>query len=371
MATEMTDHPALAEIRSRLPPLKVVEARTEADYYGATYLIASQMGLPEPPPLPLATWAHGIRMRDLFCPAEILWMKEPSHYKIVHRESEAQYLKAAGVTGVRVAGAPFLYTDALERCPRIPNSILIMPGHSLRETDHDWNCAAYAERVAELKERFDLVAACVYHSCIEKGLWIHDFERWGIPWFRGAQSSDMNSLIRMRALFDSFEQVTTNTIGSHIPYMLYTGGRASIWGEMIKYYKEDLKDLGIYKANPELLDLQLEWGSEESIRRTFPWLFRDPWEAEDNKAWADEMMGAAHRVELGKLKRFLGWGADQQFREHMRVRRKEARERKAVELKAKLKEKKRLEKKKLQDMERRRARKQREKEERRRKNPEK
>jgi hypothetical protein len=146
--------------------------------------------------------------------------------------------------------------------------------------------------------------------------------------------------------------------------MLYTGGRVSIWGEMIKYYREDFKDIGFYQRNPEILDLFLEWGSEESIRKLYPWLFREPWNAAENKAWADEILGESFRVPLGKLKRFLGWGADQQLREKLRIKREEAKAQKEVKLKAKLKEKRRLEKKKLEDIERRRARKQREREER-------
>jgi sialic acid synthase SpsE len=74
---------------------------------------------------------------------------------------------------------PFIYANAVE-VPRTPNSLLVMPAHSLPYTDHQWSEEEYAEQIASLKPQFSEVVACIAKACADKGSWKGAFAQAGV-----------------------------------------------------------------------------------------------------------------------------------------------------------------------------------------------
>jgi hypothetical protein len=133
------------------------------------------------------------------------------------------------------------------------------------------------------------------------------FEKHGIPWIAGADSSDRNALRRMAAIFATFESVTGNTLGSHVAYAAYSGCKVSIWGPFAEYRQEDFRGIPWYEKNWKKLPEMFEKLSQRYIRSRHGWLFKEPWVADTNKEWAARYMGLAYKREPAELGRLLGW----------------------------------------------------------------
>jgi hypothetical protein len=182
-----------------------------------------------------------------------------------------------------------------------------MPGHTLPYTDHGWNQKHYVQQIVSLKPHFSQIIACVNSSCIKKGYWIDEFEKNGIPCLQGADSSDRNSLIRLRILFRSFEYMTTNTIGSHVAYASSSGCKVSIFGDYGAYRREDFKNDPYYINYPAVLEEVLSKSSEDVIRRQYPWLFRHPADASSYQEWGKDMIGEGSHRSASEMAVLLGW----------------------------------------------------------------
>ncbi len=191
------------------------------------------------------SWQHGTippwhRLR----PEVLVYDAPRSTKRSVARQDEEAFLREGGYRDVRAIGLPIIYTQP-SGLSRIPNSLLVMPTHSLASDVLMPSCERYVEEIAEIKDHFDLVAACVSAYCIARNLWVPQFAEGGIPVARGAGIADTNALNRMRALFESFEYVTTDSYGSHVFYALYFGAKVSIWGTATPVFRENiLKDGG-------------------------------------------------------------------------------------------------------------------------------
>ena len=188
---------ALEPILRHLPPVEKIERRSEADYYGASHLIATKLGLAAPP-RSIASWKHGIIYESgLRSPQLLLSEGNRATRHLVTNQWQADRLREAGYWRVHATGVPFLYAERLAD-ERLRGSLLIMPAHSLSKSTHAFDEAGYVARLAGIRERFSVVAACVNATCVRRGMWIHALERAGIPWLVGADSHDRNALVRMQ-----------------------------------------------------------------------------------------------------------------------------------------------------------------------------
>jgi hypothetical protein len=89
----------------------------------------------------------------------------------------------------------------------------------------------------------NFIDECV-SECIRRAL---------IP-LRGAIAEDANSLVRIKYILSSFEQITTNCLGSHIAYSLAVGARVSIAGKFFRTSDLILKESSIHKKLIKLFE---------------------------------------------------------------------------------------------------------------------
>ena len=147
-----------------------------------------------------------------------------NEYVYTCRKDNEIILQKAGYLKSQAIGLPILYTKSLN-LRRIPRSLLVMPTHTLSGDSFD-DKTAFQEYVKEIKlstDGFEHVVICIHPSCHKNGLWTREFESQGFDVIYGALNYDRNALIRMRALFEQFEVVTTNGWGSHVAYALAFG----------------------------------------------------------------------------------------------------------------------------------------------------
>ena len=224
----------------------------------------------------------------------------------VARKDEVDFLKAGGYRDVRAIGLPIIYTKP-SGLQRTKNSLLVMPTHSSAFDVVVPSTEKYVREIASVQRRFSRVVACVAAPCMENGVLAKQFAQHGIPVLQGAGITDANSLKRMRALFESFEYVTTDNYGSHVFYALYFGAKVSIWGEPTPICRENLLKDGAWAPYPEAID---EFLSKENAEKAEVYLrpFRvEPWIGVTDVKSGEFMVGHHNKLSAEELRACFGW----------------------------------------------------------------
>lgn len=302
----------LKKILSILPSIQKIKVRSEADYYGVSYLVAKKLRLPFTL-RSLVGWKHGWLIADLYYKEQLTSGSSEAKF-LVPLVEHKHFLREHNINSEAI-GMPFVYVKDIitEKIERVKNSLLVMPPHSLPYTDHKWDEDSYAKQINDLKNQFDLIVVCLHQSCIEKKLWVDAFEKYNIPWIIGADALDKNALVRMYKIFNSFEFMTTNAIGSHVAYAAYCGCKVSIYGNYAEFSKTDFKNDPLYKRFPFLLEHNLKYSSKKSIEKSFYYLFNSPIDAKIRIKWAEEQLGEKNKVTFYELAKLLGWLPHYQF----------------------------------------------------------
>ncbi len=278
----------------------------EADYYGASLNIARQLGLPRAP-FSKSGWRHGwMHYPAKFVSQLTVWGKQESQYLLTKKE-DADFLKSHNIQA-KAVGMPFIYADAIDESLRKPNTLLVMPPHTLPYIPAIGNEEDYLLEIERIRHDFDSVVFCIHHSCFERGIWPDLLKKYGYPMIIGASAHQSNALVRLQKLFSSFEYVTSNILGSHIPYAAFCKAKVSFFGTFC-----DLTQLNYDKdpqaqANPELWDYIIENSKEAPVKKAMPFMFCEhPKEAGLHTAWAEHELGFANKKPAHEIAELLGW----------------------------------------------------------------
>jgi hypothetical protein len=316
---ECSDHLLAREIVSHLPARISGKLWHELDCYGIRGVIASQVGIPSDLPSDVK-WVHGWQWDPITHVDQLAAINQTAECRLVATKSHAEYLRQHGFTNVHAVGMPILYVPVPE-VERVPQSLLVMPPHSLAWTEHAWVEEEYVQYVLQIKRDFSAVVACVSGSCVDKGYWCDSFEKAGIPWIRGAEASDQNALRRMRKLLGMFEFMTTNNMGSHVAYAALSGCKVSIAGRYVPLDPSAYKNDEFYRAHPEVLEANVAKSSELVVRQYYPELFCDPARAIQRIPWAERVLGKECMRPPREIAGLLGWPENTRQLLRYRVRR--------------------------------------------------
>lgn len=309
------DAPLADDVRHALPAYESISHRCEPDAYGASHLIARKLGMRHAP-RSFAHWKHGWPHADLHHPVQLVGHASPDDTCLVPRAEHVELLREFGYLDAHAAGLPFVYAQS-QPVERRPGSLLVMPPHTLPYTDESWDEEAYVEAIASLKSSFSSIVACVHRDNIRKGQWTEAFERRGIEWIPGTRAQDKHGLTRMHTLFSMFEYMTTNTVGSHVPYAAYCGCKVSIYGPFSSRRKEDYQNDPLWSKHMDVLEQHLASTTEEATREKFPFLFVSPDDAERHDEWAARELGERFRRPPQEIAWLLGWATADQVRGYL------------------------------------------------------
>lgn len=295
-----------------IPEKEKIQRKNVLEFYGAIYNVAKLCGLDTPHIYNKhkIIWQHGWKPDYFNVNSKMVIAYndfDPGHMHLVARKDQEIFLKNNGYKNVEAIGLPICYLPD-NKFKRRPNSLLVVPVHSLDYTQHaHWNFENYANTIHDLAEHFDEIVACVHPSCFKKGYWVKDFEKLGIKCIEGADSFDKNALLRLQYLFSSFEFVTTNGFGSHVPYAALFGAKVSIFGEYCDLKAEDFKETPFYNDNRDILEPVIKLSSIKVTMEKFPELFTHPTEAREMIAWAKREVGWDNRRSINELKEIFHW----------------------------------------------------------------
>ncbi len=300
---ETNEHRLIEDTRIELPTLSYA--------YGAAHACARYCGFESPPYPPLGQMQHGwIRPDALINPQLVIWddgQADKEEYHWVNRKDVQDYLRLHGFINAHATGVGILYQEPVH-IPRLKNSLLVMPGHSLYTTEHDWDFQNYLQEILSIKQDFDTVTVCVHPACIEKGYWINAFQKAGLETITGALFAGKNALHRMLWMMNRFEYVTTNFVGTNLAYAAYAGAKVSFYGKFLKVKKHEMLNVELYQKQPHVLDLALMLNSEENIRKHYDFLFCDhPKAAKPLNEWGAYNLGIDDKRSPAELCDFFCW----------------------------------------------------------------
>jgi hypothetical protein len=289
-----------------LPDAESVPIRCEADYYGASRLIAEALGLSEPP-VSRSSWVHGCDMfpmpREVFSPH----FNVPEQTHLVGNQTAAKWWQANGFRKAVAVGCPFVYTRP-SGLPKIPGSVLAMPNHSLPGCSRDrQHVVTWLRMIDSIKNGFTSVTVCLHADDVEELLPL--VTQAGLQWIVGAKHNTA-SLPRMRALFDQCEFMFTDVQGSHVPYAAWCDCKVALLPPIYVREWEFMASHPHSKNYPQTRK-NLAFHEPDFIRQRLPFLFVErPEQAICPKEWAAELLGASCAREPETLARLLGWRAD-------------------------------------------------------------
>jgi hypothetical protein len=314
-----TDVPELMNLISdtliHLPPFQYSRlASSEIDYYGASTNIARSLGLPSIP-YTRASWLHGwmqypLTRIELLARDEATVCCDPKAVpNLVATTEQELFIKDHGYKYSKAVGLPFIYTKKTQ-ISRIPGSLLLMPAHTLKESNANYKLSKkhlLPENLSDLRKKFSLIVACLGGFCVQRGNYVESYENYGIPWVTGAWLHDAFALQRLRNLFSQFEYVATDSIGSHIPYAGYCGCKVIYYGKGKKMFPEDFAEVPFYQKYPHLIDIVIHEQKLETIQKRFPILFNNDSKSEALKTWSMAMLGAKNQIAPNEIAELIGW----------------------------------------------------------------
>lgn len=283
----------------------------EADYYGASQLIADQLGL-KLKPRSFSKWTHGwINLRPITSPEVIIdtdsLLKKQKCY-LVHTQDNVEMLSRHGISNGVAVGAPFIYVPHQSQIERIPGSLLVMPSHGIEDGELSSDQRECIEQILELSKDFEVVCFCLHQHTIQTTRITQELDRYNIPWVQGAGLHDINSLNRQHVLFRAFEFMMSNSLGSQIPYAASLGCKVSLGGKFYERNRDELVNVSLYRKYPHLLDDALHCCTESYARERIPWGFPDhPARASEKTAWALNELGHENLITPQEMARLLGW----------------------------------------------------------------
>lgn len=300
-----------------------IPRKNNLEFYGAIYNVASYCGLSRPflNQKGKFTWQHGWKPSYFnINPKIVIGYDEldPKSVHLVARVDQKVFLQEHGYQNVHAVGLPICYVPDV-KYERVPNSLLVMPPHSLESMNHNrLNFKEYVSLISDLKDTFSEIVVCVHPICLKKGYWVEDFKSVGIPVIEGADSFDRNALLRLQYLFSRFEFVTTNCFGSHIAYAALFGAKVSFYGNFFERKREDYDYNGVkfYQKNPEIHTTVLDLISENVTKQMLPDFFSHPLKAIERIQWGEKEVGRDQKLSQDELKDLFNWSRPEilQFR---------------------------------------------------------
>ena len=289
-------------------PCKPFRLISSTDRYGFTDILREQFGL-RWRPRSFATWVHGWAWWEATRSEELAIKNTDKEWMrcVVANAHEKELLESEGFKHIWIGGLPFAYTFP-SNLTRFNGSLLAMLPHSTESERLNKHCFEYLDYIESIKNNYSSVYVSVYYLDKSDEL-ISEISKRGLSFIDGARPDDANSLKRMRAIFDSFEFVTSNTMGSHIIYSLYSGCKTSLCGPMYSY------DESIFLANGspqkhsnEYIQQNLYILSNIYLMSNFQFLFTEtPINGFYSEEYGKQQVGYYNKLNNIEIKHALQW----------------------------------------------------------------
>jgi hypothetical protein len=294
-----------------LPSVKEVGLRNEADYYGASYCIAKQLGYWSVPKIECKGWTHGWTPVDesINRPEYFIYHGLGSDYFsddvfFVQNQFVEQLLRRRGFNNSFAIGMPIIYAgDSQVPIKRRSGSLLLMPSANC---SNDLDRSELIQKIKDSRGRFAEVYVSVHWSSYladKKKL-----ESLGYNVICGPKISDKNGLERARRVFQYFDYVVSDGFGSHLVYANYFGCKVCIPFSYKTCSIDDcVRELEKTNYPKDLYEVFYQRSSKNYLEKKAGFLFQDIFKSISNKEWADNELGVPFKKSPVELARLFGW----------------------------------------------------------------
>ena len=298
-----------------LPEYRRINLVSGVDRYGFSSLLAERLGVLWPR-RSFANWQHGWMWWGASSYEELMMddgLKKHSRF-IVSKSAELEVLKSAGFKNLWVGGLPFAYTEP-SKSGKVAGSLLAMPMHSAEQTTEATSnklaksLTDYLDYLESLKREFSSVWLSIYYLDFSIAL-LYEIRRRGLFLIEGARPNDANSLKRVRIIMDTFEFVTSNSIGSHVIYAMFSGCKVSVGGPELLVEESDFVLDNRFKGfSKKYIEESVYYLSRKYLQNRFSFILTDnPRNGFHSEEYAREEMGFYNILKNKDIMDALQWG---------------------------------------------------------------
>lgn len=247
-------------------------------------------------------WQHGWIPSNLrvVSPEQIVGSDGLSRFRrdwtyLVARQDQVDHLESFGYRDVRAIGLPVCYLRIAEQ-EKKPGSLLAVPHHSAtRTTSSLASHEKFAKRLLGLKGEFSEVSVLLNGMDFDTPVRAC-YEHHGLTVVRGALESDSSSLKRVVAQFCASEAVTSNHLGSAIPYAAQCGAKVSVIEGCFEVDQNYLWSNVLYRNCLPAARVVMTWESDWRAVSELAFLQLDPTESLPAVEWSSRELGLEHRL---------------------------------------------------------------------------
>lgn len=282
------------------------------DLYGAFDIAREYCGFSDfPSPYPKTScimWQHGVICWDISIPEQGFGAPIPSDKTklLLANKKLLKFYEIKNIKNVYAIGMPVVYLPDY-KIQRKENTLLVFPRHGVpNSTTNIETNIEYVNYINGISNYFNKVQISIFGPDIDRSAPVYKmFKSAGFEIIRGVEDSK-KTLHQQKLRLLSFSHITSNTMGSHIPYAAAFGCKVSIAGPVYKCQREHLENTDFYKLFPAALDVVTKY-SELSLRSYFPWLFCEPHEAKTCEAWGNEQIGLDCKLSPVEMFKLFEW----------------------------------------------------------------
>jgi hypothetical protein len=152
--------------------------------------------------------------------------RKKTHLQLVATKDQERQLQESGYSHVRAIGLPFCYVPN-QKILRPKNSAIFVFRHGIFEKDTRLEMLASISRAAHEASQLNVAPFMLIHGSDVNEKVVINAKELGVTLILGGHPQDINSLKRVRQVFEYFETVVTDYIGSHVLYATICGAHVS------------------------------------------------------------------------------------------------------------------------------------------------
>lgn len=279
-------------------PLTGGEIHAPNDYYGHASVLKRYAGLPDWYAIK-GVLEHGVVLSDRMwdadrdAPLPVAFSPSAWRAEVVQRLSG----KPAHPIGFGFLYAMRLVENAIPFPAQNAKGTLAFPCHSTHTIQARYDCAEYAEMLANLPAEQQPVTVCLYWKNFE-----HQEQRFykecGLPVVTAGHMFDRDFMLRLYDLLRRFRYATSNVVGTHILQAVAAGCRFFYAG----HQNVDWSVPQAEQVNTDAGSPAFQWRERESWR-----LFQSPVTeiTAEQRAFVDELIGTQHVLAPAALRSLL------------------------------------------------------------------
>ena len=259
-------------------------------------------------------WEHGWQDDEFICKNVTLykyWLNRKITQGVTTNKKK-KFLDENNFKNIHVAPSIFLFGKTLKKEKKNDdNNLLVLPNkiqHGVNDQEEERRLILYFDYILSFKNDYEKIFISVPPDEKLRDCYKNIFKKFNFNFIDGISAFDINGYDRVFELFNNFENITCQGMGSHIVYAQLMKKKISLCGpiyatkrNMLKFDIKDNCPISINKLR------RFEYrASENYIKDNYRFLQRQsPLEGFYDQQWALDQIGDNKNISLNEIKKLL------------------------------------------------------------------